>query len=130
MVLVRDPRDIAISWYYYRCFKTYDTQLAHFDESPAQAAKLFSFRGSGGSKKKLTKRQEEERQHVLEAYRVCEPMRTDPDAVWKATVASADAVKWNASATVMANQTVEAVVGQAADFYCDFLRSATGQVGG
>eukprot|EP00750_Incisomonas_marina_P032912 INCI9413.2.p1 GENE.INCI9413.2~~INCI9413.2.p1 ORF type:complete len:617 (+),score=97.97 INCI9413.2:136-1986(+) len=105
VVLIRDPRDIAVSWFYYRCFKTYNSQLNRLAKirHPGRLAKA--------------------RADFEAAYHICDAMRADPDAVWNASVESAAQVRWNSTNTVMSGQTLESVVGQATSFYCDFLRS-------
>ena len=104
-MLIRDPRDIAVSWFYYRCFKTYNSQLNRLAKirHPGRLAKA--------------------RADFEAAYHICDAMRADPDAVWNASVESAAQVRWNSTNTVMSGQTLESVVGQATSFYCDFLRS-------
>lgn len=105
VVLIRDPRDIAISWMYYRCFKTFNQVFQRLQRL------------------KKTTRYAEAMDDFNKTYSHCIPLRENPSAMIRATVTAAQEVSWNATRTLVSEQTIESVIGQSTQFYCDFLRS-------
>ena len=108
IVLVRDPRDIVVSWMYYRCFKTYESAKQRLKKNHRQNS-------------------DELQRHLFKldaSYAPCQPLRANPDALWTPSVATAANITWSNSLMIMNKQTIESEVGRITDFYCSFLRGA------